>query len=70
MLPIPYSKFNYRSSTDVLMLIKPSRLTWVIIMMLDEMLQVSPYSADSLQAAEWKRKKDHGGNQMYLDKTI
>lgn len=52
MLPIPYSKFNYRSSTDVLMLIKPSRLTWVIIMMLDEMLQISPYSADSLQAAE------------------
>lgn len=52
------------------MLIKPSRLTWVIIKMLDERLEISPYSADSLQTAEQRRRKDYRGNQMYLDKTI
>lgn len=55
------------------MLIKLSRLTWVIIMMLDEMLKISPYSTDStdsLQTTELRRSKGYKGIQTYLLKTI
>lgn len=72
MLNIPYRKvkYNIKVVTDLLMLIKLSRLTWV--MMLDEMLKISPYFTDStgsLQTAE-SRSKDYKGIQIYLLKII